>query len=78
MEPLSRAVSSAKYHGVVQAFRTIRQEEGIIALWKGHTPAQILSVLFGVVQVWSFYSWLYHMIVIHVFILFNYDLFFCL
>lgn len=54
VEPLSRAVSSAKYHGVVQAFRTIRQEEGIIALWKGHTPAQILSVLFGVVQFTAF------------------------
>lgn len=51
-----------KYHGMTQASRLILREEGVQALWKGHIPAQGLSVIFGVVQFGSFeiltrYAW---------------------
>lgn len=36
---------------MTQATQLIIQEEGLAALWKGHVPAQVLSVLYGVVQV---------------------------
>lgn len=53
VEPL-RKVESSKYWSIPQATQTIIREEGVTALWKGHIPAQLLSVIYGVVQFVSF------------------------
>lgn len=53
VEPIS-SKSSSKYSGIRQAFKTILKEEGIKAFWKGHIPAQILSVTYGIAQYASF------------------------
>ncbi|XP_012634250.1 mitochondrial thiamine pyrophosphate carrier isoform X1 [Microcebus murinus] len=54
IERLSRNDPGAKYHGILQATKQILQEEGPTAFWKGHIPAQILSVGYGAVQFLSF------------------------
>ena len=48
---MKRTVADGKYHSVIQGFKTIHQEEGLAALWKGHVSAQALSVFYGIVQV---------------------------
>ncbi|XP_012945487.1 mitochondrial thiamine pyrophosphate carrier [Aplysia californica] len=53
VEPLTKSQSS-KYQGITQAVSSIVKEEGVKALWKGHIPAQVLSILYGVVQYASF------------------------
>ncbi|KAG8222895.1 hypothetical protein J437_LFUL003540 [Ladona fulva] len=50
-EPLSRnAPNRGLYTGVVQATGKILKDEGVKALWKGHVPAQYLSVVYGSTQ----------------------------
>ena len=39
-----------KYTRIHTAIRLIIHNEGVSALWKGHVPAQILSVIYGVVK----------------------------
>ncbi|KAK4473642.1 hypothetical protein MN116_002994 [Schistosoma mekongi] len=60
MEPIEVSGTS-KYQGLIQAVRCISKEEGTIAFWKGHVPAQMQSVAFTSVQFLSFeviLSWL--------------------
>ncbi|MGH0189461.1 UNVERIFIED_CONTAM: hypothetical protein FKN15_035754 [Acipenser sinensis] len=54
IEKLSVQNPRAKYHGIWQGCRCILTEEGLPAFWKGHLPAQLLSVTFGAVQFVSF------------------------
>ncbi|XP_060058719.1 mitochondrial thiamine pyrophosphate carrier isoform X2 [Erinaceus europaeus] len=54
IESLSRSDPNAKYHGILQAVKQILKEEGPKAFWKGHMPAQLLSVGYGAVQFLSF------------------------
>ncbi|XP_008286272.1 mitochondrial thiamine pyrophosphate carrier isoform X2 [Stegastes partitus] len=52
IECLSSQRSEGKYWGLFQACRCIRSEEGLSAFWKGHIPAQLLSICYGAVQVY--------------------------
>lgn len=53
VEPISK-IATSKYRSIPQAFKLIIKEEGVTALWKGHIPAQLLSVVYGMVQFWTF------------------------
>ncbi|XP_044309921.1 mitochondrial thiamine pyrophosphate carrier isoform X1 [Varanus komodoensis] len=54
IEQISSRNPRAKYHGLWQAIWVIFREEGLTAFWKGHVPAQLLSVTYGAVQFVSF------------------------
>ncbi|XP_028572697.2 mitochondrial thiamine pyrophosphate carrier [Podarcis muralis] len=54
IETFSARNPQAKYHGLWQAVCKIFQEERLPAFWKGHVPAQLLSVTYGAVQFVSF------------------------
>ncbi|XP_029014838.1 mitochondrial thiamine pyrophosphate carrier [Betta splendens] len=54
IERVSSLRPAGKYWGLFQASRCIHSEEGISAFWKGHIPAQLLSISYGAVQFASF------------------------
>ncbi|XP_040013978.1 mitochondrial thiamine pyrophosphate carrier [Xiphias gladius] len=54
IERVSSQKPEGKYWGLFQAARCIHSEEGLSAFWKGHIPAQLLSICFGAVQFASF------------------------
>lgn len=51
IEPVSSRRPMGKYWGILQATLCIYSEEGLSAFWKGHAPAQLLSICYGAVQV---------------------------
>ncbi|KAL8587470.1 hypothetical protein ACOMHN_062203 [Nucella lapillus] len=53
VEPIAKGGNS-KYHSISQALWSIVHEEGWRSLWKGHIPAQVLSIAHGTVQFSSF------------------------
>ncbi|XP_065829906.1 mitochondrial thiamine pyrophosphate carrier-like [Oscarella lobularis] len=53
IEPISRAKDS-KYRGLWHGLKVITKEEGVLALWKGHVPGQMLSIIYGSCQFVSF------------------------
>ncbi|XP_077413947.1 mitochondrial thiamine pyrophosphate carrier [Vanacampus margaritifer] len=54
IESLSSTRHRGKYWGLFQAARCIHTEEGVPAFWKGHVPAQLLSICYGAVQFATF------------------------
>ncbi|XP_058809047.1 mitochondrial thiamine pyrophosphate carrier [Phymastichus coffea] len=49
VEPIKKN-SNSKYKSMIQSFQLIAKEESFRALWKGHVPAQLLSVIYGTNQ----------------------------
>lgn len=54
IEDITAKNPQSKYHGILQATRRMITEEGLQSFWKGHIPAQLLSVGYGAVQFVSF------------------------
>ncbi|ELT96754.1 hypothetical protein CAPTEDRAFT_101463 [Capitella teleta] len=53
-ESFSKHNKQSIYYGIRQATGRIYREEGLRAFWRGHSPAQCLSVTYGIVQFSSF------------------------
>lgn len=49
IEPIS-SINGARYRGTWQTLFAIFRDEGVHGLWKGHIPAQLLSVFYGIGQ----------------------------
>lgn len=49
VEPVAQ-VQGARYTGTLQTLFAIFRDEGLHGLWKGHCPAQLLSVFYGLGQ----------------------------
>lgn len=45
---------NSKYTSILQAFKLVCKEEGILGLWKGHNSGQLLSIMFGLTQFWCY------------------------
>ncbi|KAL3983193.1 Mitochondrial carrier family protein [Acanthocheilonema viteae] len=46
--------TKGQYRGIFQACSRIYKNEGLVAFWKGHVPAQGLSAVYGIVQFATF------------------------
>ncbi|CAG9540812.1 unnamed protein product [Cercopithifilaria johnstoni] len=46
--------TKGRYRGIFQACSRIYKDEGLVAFWKGHVPAQGLSAVYGIVQFATF------------------------
>lgn len=55
VEPIHSRSATSKYRTIPQTIRTVYQEEGILAFWKGHNASQVLSMTQGVAQ-FTFYE----------------------
>ncbi|CAN8030891.1 unnamed protein product, partial [Ixodes persulcatus] len=54
LEPIKSSHPTAKYTSILHGTLCILREEGFTAFWKGHVPAQMLSVVYGGVQFSSY------------------------
>ncbi|XP_073540134.1 mitochondrial thiamine pyrophosphate carrier isoform X1 [Phyllobates terribilis] len=54
IEDVNGCGKPGKYRGILHAVTLILREEGVFGFWKGHIPAQLLSVCYGAVQFASF------------------------
>lgn len=68
-EPISSGNTGAavrsKYRGLWHCIGVMLREEGVAAFWKGHVPAQMLSIGYGAVQFWSYEMLQKHFHVLH-------------
>jgi solute carrier family 25 thiamine pyrophosphate transporter 19 len=54
LEPIKHSSHTSKYRGVLDSVRTILKEEGVTALWKGLFIGQIMYMVYGGAQFYTF------------------------